>query len=107
MTNTVTVGCKLPNGMIISVKGVGSVTLAGSNSSRIIGGYGLTAVPSDLWEAWSGPRSKSALIENKIVFAQTTHAKAEGQAKEQESVTTGLEPLAGGAGRDGAPITRK
>lgn len=38
---TVTVGCKLPNGLIIEVGGQ-SVELNGANASNIIGGHGIT-----------------------------------------------------------------
>ena len=88
----VTVGCKLPNGLVIKV-GETQVVLKGANSSRVVGGYGLTSVPSDFWDAWAKEYAASPFIKNRIVFAQTTVAKAEGMATEQASVKTGLEPL--------------
>ena len=48
---TVTVGCKLPNGLIIEVGGQ-SVELNGANASNIIGGHGITRdVDADLFNA--------------------------------------------------------
>lgn len=41
MAETVTVGCKLPNGLILE-QGAYKVELNGSNSSIVVGGYGLT-----------------------------------------------------------------
>ncbi|GAN72115.1 hypothetical protein ASY01nite_14010 [Acetobacter syzygii] len=90
--NPVTVGCKLPNGLTLRV-GEHKVILSGANASRVIGGYGLTSVPSDLWDAWSKAHAETPLIKRRIVFAEATTAKAEGRAKEQEAVKTGLEPL--------------
>ena len=43
MAQQVTIGCKLATGLIIGIGGK-QVTLNGANSSRIIGGYGLTRV---------------------------------------------------------------
>lgn len=106
MSTPVTVGCKLPNGLVLKV-GKAEVTIKGANDSRIIGGYGLTTVPSDFWEAWLAEYKDSSLVLNKIVFAQSTTAKAEAQAKEQEGVRTNLEPLKTDADRTGAPITRR
>ncbi|QHC34151.1 hypothetical protein [Komagataeibacter xylinus] len=92
IANPVTVGCKLPNGLVLR-SGEHKVVLSGANSSRVIGGYGLTSVPSDLWEDWAKRHADTPFIKKRIVFAQATPAKAEGQAKEQEGVRTGLEPL--------------
>ena len=107
MTNTVTVGCKLPNGLVIDIPGKGSHKLAGARDSRIIGGYGLTPVPSDFWDAWLAANAKSDLVTKNIVFAQATQAKAEGQAKELEGVKTGLEQLPKTNNADGTPAVRR
>lgn len=88
----VTVGCKLPNGLVLKV-GESKLALKGANSSRVVGGYGLTSVPSDLWDAWSKAYAESPFIKKNLVFAQSTASKAEGQANEQAAVKSGLEPL--------------
>lgn len=90
--SNVTVGCKLPHGLVITVGGR-SVTLNGVNSSRIIGGYGLTVVDKDFFEAWKIEFSTSPLVRNDLIFDQDTAAKAESQAKEQAEVLSGLEPI--------------
>lgn len=89
---TITVGCKLPNGIVITTGGK-SATLAGANSSRIIGGYGLTAVDKDLFEAWSKEFAQFAPLKHGLIFAQDKPAAAESQAKEQADIKSGLEPL--------------
>lgn len=88
----VTVGCKLPNGLVLKV-GEKKLMLRGSNSSRIVGGYGLTSVPADLWDAWSKAYAGSPFITRNLIFAQTSAARAESQANEQASVKSGLEPI--------------
>lgn len=88
----ITVGCKLPHGLIIRTGGK-SVTLAGANSSRIVGGYGLTQVDKALWDAWTTEFAQFPPLKHGLIFAQEKAAAAESQAKEQAEVTTGLEPL--------------
>ena len=52
MGATVTVGCKLPHGLVAEV-GKESVTFLGINSTELIGGHGITEnVPKDFWDAW-------------------------------------------------------
>jgi len=92
MGTTVTVACKLPHGLIIKT-GDKSVTLAGANSSAIIGGYGLTPVDKDFYDAWRKEYANFAPLKNELIFVQESRAKAEGQAKEQAEVKSGLEPL--------------
>ena len=86
------IGCKHPLGIMLRV-GEKAVKLNGSNCSCVIGGYGLTSVPSDMWDAWLSKHKESDLVTKRIVFAEASVAKAEGRAKEQGSVKTGLEPL--------------
>lgn len=50
--STVTIGCKLPNGLVLSL-GEARHELAGTRASAVIGGYGLTPVPAEFWAAWS------------------------------------------------------
>lgn len=88
----ITVGCKLPHGLIIKT-GNKSVTLAGANSSRIVGGYGLTQVDKDFFDAWSKEFAQFGPLKNGLIFAQAKIESAEAQAKEQSVITTGLEPL--------------
>ncbi|MBF0865113.1 MAG: hypothetical protein ABF932_13665 [Gluconobacter potus] len=96
-SNAVMIGCKIPNGLVLQV-GSQRFVLKGTNVKPgaphvVTGGYGLTTIPADVWAEWSGKHKDSVFIKNSIVFMQTTATKAEGQAKEQEGVKTGLEPL--------------
>jgi hypothetical protein len=121
--DTVTVGCKLPNGLVlrlyrseevtvpVSGGGIakekrarqvgGDVQLNGFASvfgeapkALVIGGYAMTPnVDSAFFEEWLKQNKGSDLIENKLVFAHKTEASAKDQAKDQAKVHSGLEPL--------------
>ncbi|WP_281701414.1 hypothetical protein [Acetobacter malorum] len=49
--STVTIGCKLPNGLVLSL-GETRHELAGTRASADIGGYGLPPIPAEVWAAW-------------------------------------------------------
>ncbi|MBS1002169.1 hypothetical protein JK169_14395 [Acetobacter persici] len=90
--STVTIGCKLPNGLVLSL-GEARHELAGTRASAVIGGYGLTPIPAEFWAAWSRTYAEYPLLKNGLIFAQTTLEKATGQAREQAALRTGTEPL--------------
>lgn len=89
---TVTVGCKLPNGLIIEVTDK-KVTLNGANSSELIGGHGLTEVDKDLWEAWYAVNKELTFVKNGFVFANGKEVDAKAQAKDRSKNKTGFEGL--------------
>lgn len=88
----ITVGCKLPHGLVITVGGK-SVTLAGANSSHIIGGYGMTQVDKDLFEAWKKEFASYAPLKNGLIFEQASRSSAESEAKERSDIRSGFERL--------------
>lgn len=94
MAEQVTVGCKLPNGLVLDVDGK-QVAVAGFRSKevRIIGGYGLTQVDKELWDAWLETHKDQPYVKNSLVFAQENGNSARSQAKEQEKLKSGLDPL--------------
>ena len=86
MAETVTVGCKLPNGLILEQGGY-KVELNGSNSSLVVGGYGLTGnVDKEAFEAWLAVHADQPYVRKELVFAQA-------KANENASEKTGLEGL--------------
>lgn len=89
---TVTIGCKLPNGLHLDYKGV-RVTLNGSNSSRIVGGYGFTSVSKDFWDAWSAEYKGFPPLEAGLIFAQNNNLSANAAATEQAGIKSGFEPI--------------
>ncbi len=111
-TAMVTVGCKLPNGLICEMGKVGDedhtvVRLNGSNSARVIGGYGLTAVSKDFWDAWVRKHRGLEFVRKGLVFAHGDEASASDHAKDVASTRTGFEaidPTKKILGADGKPL---
>lgn len=94
----VTIGCKLPHGLIISARNTEgdtvSLTLKGANDARIVGGYGITEnVPVELWNAWLKKHHKHMAVVNGQLFVHNDLKSAEQIAKERREVTTGFEPI--------------
>jgi hypothetical protein len=94
MGATVTVGCKLPHGLIAEV-GDKSFTFNGANDSDLIGGHGITYdVPKDFWDAWVAQVSAWFVpFKNKLVFAHESEKSVTSQAKEMAKEITGFEGL--------------
>lgn len=93
MAEVVTVGCKLPNGLVVDIDGY-TVTLNGANASNIVGGYGLTEnVDKAAFEKWMKAHADQPYVKNELVFAQAKTNSAESKAKENASVKSGLEGL--------------
>lgn len=113
MAEQVTVGCKLPNGLVLDVDSQ-QVSIAGFRSAdvRIIGGYGLSLVDKTLWDAWLAVHKDQSYVKNGVIFAQENGNSARSRANEQEQVKSGLEPLpqknpAPGIERDDVAMTNK
>lgn len=92
-TDVVTIGCKLPHGLHMDVGGQ-RITLAGENSTEIVGGHGLTyGVPKDFWEAWKKEHAEQPFVKNGLVFAQGKTESAIAEAKEKQNNKTGFEGI--------------
>ncbi|HKJ95379.1 MAG TPA: hypothetical protein VKA32_07100 [Gammaproteobacteria bacterium] len=90
---TVTVGCKLPNGLHIDYQGK-RVTLNGSHSNSIIGGHGLTqGVDRDWFNAWLKDYAEFAPVKKGLIFAHEDRPSVEAEAREKEGEKTGLEGI--------------
>ncbi|EOC1127308.1 hypothetical protein AAAW35_000284 [Cronobacter sakazakii] len=93
MAETIVVGCKLPNGLVVEQDGY-TVTLNGSNSSNVVGGYGLTeGVDKDAFENWLEVHKNQPYVKNELVFAQAKANSAQSKATENASIKSGLEGL--------------
>lgn len=90
---TVTVGCKLPNGLHAEI-GDTTVIFNGTNSSTIAGGFGLTeGVDAEFWKAWLEQNKNMPFVKNGFVFAHTKESSLKAETKEKAGEKTGLEPL--------------
>jgi hypothetical protein len=69
-------------------------TLNGANSSKVIGGYGITRnIPGDFFDAWLEQNKDLALVRNNLVFKQPSLDQAEDQAEEQADLKSGMEGI--------------
>jgi hypothetical protein len=89
----VTVGCKLPNGLILELNHV-KVELNGSNKAAIIGAdTGYTDVDDDFWTAWSKAYSDYTPLTTGSVFVAKDRKSAEAIGSERKKLKTGFEPM--------------
>ena len=89
----VTVGCKLPSGLQLRIDDT-LVVLNGSNSSLVIGGYGLTEnVDKEFFDKWMGVNKDAACVLNGFVFAQERTANAKAEAADNAANINGFEGL--------------
>lgn len=121
--STVTVACKVPNGMFLQLYKMGKEVEATPTGHRDVpkaikvgepiklngcalrfgetaefpmpGGYALTQVPSDFWEAWLEQNQDSDAVRNRVIFASDSQDKTSARAREQhkEGVKSGMEPI--------------
>lgn len=92
----VTVGCKLPHGIILdhpldpSVK----VTLAGKKDAIIVGAdYATTEVDDNFWEVWQTVNKDFPAFKSGAIFVAANAKDIAAVAKEHADVKTGFEPL--------------
>lgn len=89
-SNQVLVGCKLPQGLHIHINET-RVTLNGTNSSRIIGGYGLTRVDESFMEQWLKLHADTRAVRNGLIFVQSNVKDAEAEARDNAENKNGME----------------
>ena len=109
----ITVGCRLPTGLILRLFGenmveVGSVELKGQNADMNGALFikpthcGYTEVDKDFWDKWVAQNADFAPYASGAIFAEATESKARGAAKERVKEKTGLE----GVSTDGNGVTK-
>lgn len=96
---TVIVGCRLPHGLILTVKTASgekvSVTINGMNRSKIQGAtYTTTVVDAEFWEQWKKSHVDYSPLKNGAIFAASTEDQAKYKGiKEYGKEPTGFEPM--------------
>lgn len=122
MPGTVTVGCKVPNGIIIRAfkleprqellqgGGTRDIKVAVSHGApikingpgridRIVrgpesSGYALTHnVDADIWDAWREANKDGELVRNELVIAHMKQTEVSAVARANDTRKTGLEPM--------------
>jgi hypothetical protein len=101
-TETVVVGCKLPNGLFMELGKVGTDSyqrhrLNGSNAqgALVVPGtnYGVTTIPKDFMDAWMKKHQWLPAVRKQLIFVVGDMASAQAQAMDNQKERTGLEPL--------------
>lgn len=93
MGATVTVGCKLPHGLILEVGKV-QVAINGENKAVIAGGHGVTeGVDKEFWDAWVAAHPNYKPLTSGLIFAHEDKKDAIAQVKERKGQKHGLERL--------------
>jgi hypothetical protein len=79
------------------------------NPPIVSGGYALTpGVSKDFWERWLEQNKDTPLVQNKLIFANTSVEDASAKAKDFQKNRTGMEPVDQDSPRkrsDGSPIS--
>jgi hypothetical protein len=89
----VTVGCKLPNGIILEL-GDKRVTLNGINSTEIIGGHGITdGVDKEFMDTWLARNKDLSTVKRGFIFCHEKANDTRAEAKDRKNESTGLEPM--------------
>lgn len=94
-TDTVTVACKLPNGLHITLPEQGiSIKLHGSASPFAIGGHGMTqGVNAADWAVVEEVHKDARWLKNEAVFAMNKPQDASDKAVERQAVRVGFEGI--------------
>ena len=95
--STIVIGCKLPNGILMSAVVNGKTMeqrINGWNQSQIIGGHGIThEVPEALWNAWLAKFKNTKLVKGGYIFAHKQEKSVKAEAKEKEKNKSKLEQM--------------
>lgn len=96
MPGKVTVGCKLPNGVILellNIKDSPRVTIKGTNAAALVGGHGITPnVDADFFEAWMKANKDLPFVKAGFIFAHDKPEKTGDEARDRAKNKTGFEP---------------
>jgi hypothetical protein len=114
MANKIIVGCKLPHGLTVSVKGT-RITFLGANKSVILAstsedGVGITRdVDSDLFAAFLTEYAESDFVKKGFIFQIKSESAIAGEVKDRKTLKTGMEQIvpATGEAKDGKVTTDK
>lgn len=111
--DTVTVACRLPQGIHMDIVKHGEVrkrvTLNGANSPHAVAGFGITEnVPRAFFEQWLADHVELPAVKNGLIFAHRQTASVEAKAGERSELKSGLDAMdPKKPGRDLAPLSKE
>lgn len=95
-STSVTVGCKLPYGIILDhpLDPDKKVALNGKNKALIIGAdYGTTEVDGEFWETWKTVHKDFPAVRSGAIFEARNTTELAAVAEELKDEKTGFEPM--------------
>jgi hypothetical protein len=100
MAEMVSVGCKLPNGLQVTLDGktvilhgAASTALRGLDGAIPEGAFGVTQVEKEFMDKFISTYQDAAYIQNNAIFIQKDERSVKSQGKDLEKDKTGLEGL--------------
>ena len=93
---SVTIGCKLPHGIVLDhpLDPSKKVELRGKNRSLIIGAeYGTTEVDGEFWETWKTVHAEFPALRSGAIFEAANASDLAAVAAELKDEATGFEPM--------------
>lgn len=90
MGKNVVIGCKLPHGLQLKV-GNRTAVINGSNSSIVHGGYGMTSLDEEFFDAWAKEHKDYEPLKRDLIFKTNAMPDAIKRAEEQAEVRSGFE----------------
>ena len=100
MAELVSVGCKLPNGLQVTLdgktvilNGAATTAMRGLDGAIPEGAFGVTQVEKDFMDKFVETYKDAAYIQNNAIFIQKDDRSVKAQGKDLEKTKTGLEGL--------------
>lgn len=99
MTARISIGCKLPNGIMLQMgipdtEGYREIKLKGANEATVVGGFGITEnVDEALFDAWYASHKTLPWAKQGLVFKAKNRAEAEARAVDNTEQKSGFERL--------------
>ena len=112
---TVLIGCRLPNGLVLHHPQNRELTvkLIGTSSAPTEGGlylppklYATTEVDAEFWAAWKAAYVGFAPLKNRAVFEAKSEQEATAKAKDAKTERTGFEQMSKSTVIDGMKLER-
>lgn len=112
---TILIGCRLPNGVIIAHPQNRAVTvkISGTNGEKLDSGiylppkaFATTEVDAEFWAAWKAGNAGFPPLKNRALFEARSDQEASAKAKEVKKERTGFEQMSQTASIDGVKMER-
>lgn len=91
--DTLTIACKLPQGLSIPMPEGPNLVLNGTHSPFALMGHGMTDVKAATWAIVEEKYAEASWLKNEVVFAMGDKESAVDKAEDRQKVNAGFEPV--------------